>query len=121
MARKTLTQHVTAGNISTSLTAEQLIPCILHMKMRMMEKVLHSLVNSALDRYGDSQLDRTKQNLLSDEIELCMKGKVLGDSNKGIISQWKFGWTKENSMEKICMMGTISQKILLNMRQLMRK
>lgn len=90
------------------------------MKMRVMEKVFHSLVNSALDRYGESQLDRKKRNILAATIELCMKSEVVGNVEKGIVSQWKFRWTKEHSMEKPSLTGSVAQKILSHMKSLTR-
>jgi hypothetical protein len=60
------------------------------MGLTRIEKVFHSLVNSALDRYGESQLDKKKRLLLGTQIEVCMKGHVMGDHLRGIMSQWKF-------------------------------
>jgi hypothetical protein len=88
--------------------------------MRIIEKVFHSLVNTALDRYGESQLDRSKRNLLSTRIELCMKCEVIGNKSKGIQSQWKLRWTKEHFMEKPSLTGSTSQKILSNMSYLIK-
>jgi hypothetical protein len=73
-------------------------------------------VNSALDRYGESQQDKSKRDLLADEIELCMKERVLDNSARGIVCQWKFCWTKENTMESLT--GSTAQKILDNMKNL---
>jgi hypothetical protein len=108
--------HDKAQKITTSLAAEQLIPCILHMKMQLIEKVFHSLMNTALDRYGESQLDKSIRSLLATQVELCMKCKVMGDLSKGIQSQWKFCWNKEHFKEKSSLTGCTAQKILFNLK-----
>jgi hypothetical protein len=118
LARLTINRHEVARDIAIALAVERLIPCILHMKMRLVEKVFHSLVNSALDRYGDSQADRVKRKLLADMIEDCMKEQVMGNESKGIKSQWKFRWTKVNNMEKPSLTGSSSQKILKHLKDL---
>jgi hypothetical protein len=117
-AHLTVDRHGKARNIATLLAAEQLIPCILHMEMRIIEKVFHSLVDTALEKYGESQLDRSKRSLLATQIKLCMKCEVIGNLSKGIQSQWKFCWTKEHFMDNPSLTGSTSHKILFNMRSL---
>jgi hypothetical protein len=122
VTRKTINRHKAARDISKALVVERLIPCILHMKMRMLEKIFQCLVNSGLERYADSKLDKSKRKLLASNVEIYMKGSVMGNSEKGIVSYWKFKWKKPTNvtMEKVNFSGGIAQKILLKLHGLVR-
>jgi hypothetical protein len=62
LARSTINRHVTSRDLTIALLVEKLIPCILHMKLRVFEKIFVCLINTALERYGDSTYDsRMKQ------------------------------------------------------------
>jgi hypothetical protein len=48
LAKATMNWHEPARKLAIALAVEKLILCILHMKMRMGEKIFHVIVNSAL-------------------------------------------------------------------------
>jgi hypothetical protein len=70
LARVTVKRHDTANAIAIALSVDKLIPCILHMKMRVVEKIFHSMVHSAMDRYGESRLDKPQLKVVSTNIEM---------------------------------------------------
>jgi hypothetical protein len=114
MARFGFNHHSTTREIATSLAADKLIPCILHMKMRVLEKALHSIVNSALERYGEGKLDTLKRKQLSLYIETLMQLEVFGNRKKAITTQWKFRWQQlgQVAMEKPSFSGGNAEKVL---------
>jgi hypothetical protein len=59
-AKNTVDRHKPARNLAVALAVEKLIPCILHMKMRLGEKLFHVIVNSGLQRYEDSKFGSNK-------------------------------------------------------------
>jgi hypothetical protein len=105
-----------------ALVVERLILCILHMKMRMLEKIFHCLVNIGLERYGNSKLDVNKRKLMVSNVETYMRSSVMGNLSKGISSQWKFKWKKPNNgtMDKVNFSGGNAQKILLGLKGLVK-
>jgi hypothetical protein len=125
LARLTVNRHDAAREAAIALVVEKLIPCILHMKMRVVEKVFHTIINMALERYGDSKVDKAKKKLLVSNIELCMQHEVVGDEIKNISSQWKFRWAEpskgsngKTSMEKPNLTGNQSQKVINKLSRL---
>jgi hypothetical protein len=119
LARYTVNRHDTARNLAISLSVEKFIPCILHMKMRVVEKVFHTIINFGLERYGDSKVDTTKRKLLAANTKLCMKQEIFGDESRNISCQWKFTWSKSKkgssdkpSMEKPSLSGNQAQKLI---------
>jgi hypothetical protein len=73
----TVHQHDTARNLAVTLTVEMLIPCILHMKMRLGEKIFQVIVNSGLERYEKGLLDGQIRTQFVTDLELVMKTHVL--------------------------------------------
>jgi hypothetical protein len=125
LARFTVRRHETARSLAISLAVEKFIPCILHMKMRVVEKVFHTLINSGLQRYGESQVDKKTCKLLAANIELCMKNEIIGNEERNITCQWKFTWSKSKkgctskpSMEKPNLSGNQSQKVINKLRRI---
>jgi hypothetical protein len=113
LAQKTVDRHKSARNLAVALAVEKLIPCILHMKTRLGEKILHVIVNSALERYKDSKIDATRRNEMVSELEQCMRTKVFGSSNMNRLTQWSFRWDDGNRrMAKYNMSGVLAGKVM---------
>jgi hypothetical protein len=106
--------HTASKQMATALAVERLVPCILHMKMRVIEKTMHSLVNLALERHGDGRVDALKKKQLVSDLEEVMQSKVFGNIDKEICSQWKFKWQKpgNTSMEKPNYTGPMADKVM---------
>jgi hypothetical protein len=77
-AKNTVDRHETARNLAVALAGENLIPCILHMKMRLGKKIFHVIVISALQRYEDSKFDALKRKEMVAYLENCMRTQVFG-------------------------------------------
>jgi hypothetical protein len=45
------------------------------------------MVNSAMDRYGESRLDKAQLKVVSTNIEMCMRQHVFGNEEKGVTTQ----------------------------------
>ena len=120
IARKTVTRHEQARSLAVALAAEKLIPCILHMKMRVCEKIFHCLVNDALDRYGDSSVDSKKRKSCAEKVEKCMQKTVFGNEPRGRVSQWKFRWVKPGNvfMDKASFSGAMATKLCEGLKSL---
>ena len=83
IAKSTVDRHEAARSLAMALVVETLIPCILHMKMRLGEKIFHVIVSSALERYEEGKVDGDKKKELVIELEKCMRNKVLGNDAVG--------------------------------------
>jgi hypothetical protein len=97
------------------------------MKMRVVEKVFHTLINMALERYGDSKVNATKQKLLAANTELCMKQEAIGEESRNITCQWKFTWSKSKkgfsdkpSTEKPNLSDNQAQKIFTKFKTIVK-
>jgi hypothetical protein len=88
LARMTLKRSESVRSIAEKVLAEEAVPCILHLEMRINEKVFWTLLSLAIDRYqeGDSA---TRKKFVSKVTE-CMKTTVLGNVSNGTEYQWKF-------------------------------
>jgi hypothetical protein len=113
LARQTVDRHVTSRDLAIAMLVEKLIPCILHMKLRVFEKILLCLINTALEFYGDSKVDSKIRSIFKVDVTDCMKKRVFGNEDSGRPSQWKFKW-KEGSraMEKQSLTGSSCNKLM---------
>jgi hypothetical protein len=113
IARMTVDRHLTTRELAIALAVEKLVPCILHMKLRITEKIFHCIINSGLERYGDSKFDCKKRKAYEALVTECMRNKVFGNEDSGRVSQWKFRWKSGNrAMEKPSLSGAACNKIL---------
>jgi hypothetical protein len=89
------------------------------MKLRVTEKLFHCLLNSGLERYGDSVEDGTKRKLFETTITEVIRTKVLGNEECGRASQFTFNWSKGGrSVEKSSFTGPTCDKILMRLKVL---
>ena len=88
LARKTIQRQDMIPNIAEKVLAEEAVPCILRMEMRISEKLYWSLLSMGLDRYQDGESKVRK--LLIEKVTECMKTMVLGNEDNGTEYQWKF-------------------------------
>jgi hypothetical protein len=119
LAKTTVERHEIKRDIAVALAVEKLVPCILHMKLRLTEKLFHCLINSALERYGDSPYDANQRKLFDTTISECIRGKILGNEECGRPSQFTFTWCKGNrSVEKPSFTGSGCNKVLVGLKKL---
>ena len=57
-ARDTTARYKKVEEAVEAVVAELVVPCILHLNMRVTEKIFHRLICGSLDRFGDSNQDR---------------------------------------------------------------
>jgi hypothetical protein len=112
-AMTTVHRHKTARNLAVALAVEKLIPCILHMKMRMVEKIFQVLVNTGLERYEESQMDGTIRKQFVLDLVDVMNKHVFGNASMGREAQWTFKYAPGNRrMPKYSMSGVTATKII---------
>lgn len=85
-ARSTVSRFDTANALAPMLAAGQAIPCLLHLEMRVNEKLFCTSVQQAMERHRDG--DSAKRCLPGAGVTACVNEKVLGGNGKS--SQWKF-------------------------------
>jgi hypothetical protein len=83
---------------------EQAMPCLLHCKNRVNEKIFHVLLNEGIMRYGDA--NGKKRNAYIKAVNTVMKTKVLGSAEYP--AQWKLKISKGKT--------TVEKENLTNMR-----
>ena len=116
-ARRSLDRHAMIKWIAV----EQAIPCVLHLKLRVVEKLLNQLLNQAWERLDGST---KKQELFQERVQTCMRTQVLGTPQAP--AQWRFpevlaipaskgGGTK---LGRTGMSGRNAKKILVGLRSL---
>ena len=116
-ARKTVDRHQHIRQMAEAIAVEKVLPCTLHLKMRVVEKLFETLVCSALDRYGGTAKDSKTRKLCAEKIEQCMKRKVMGNEAKGTESQWTFRWKNgSKQMEKMSMGGATADKCMSGLK-----
>jgi hypothetical protein len=119
LARKTVNRHVYQRDLAICLAVEKLVPCILHMKLRVTEKIFQTLINLGLDRYGESLADGKKRRLFELSVTECMRGKVFGSEESGRQAQWKFNWAKDKrSIDKPNFDGADATKFMMGFKTL---
>jgi hypothetical protein len=113
LSRSTVDRHLHKRDLAIALTVEKLVPCNLHMKLRVTEKIFTCLINFGLDRYGESQTDGKTRTLFALVVTACMRNKVFGCEDSGRQSQWKFNWCKGNHyVEKPNFDGSSANKLM---------
>ena len=100
------------------MLAEQAMPCILHMKMRIVETLRDVLFQQATsERYQEGREDsRTKKELIA-AIEKWMNENVHGDIAHGHTGQWRFPM-KDGKIEKVGMTGNTAKKNMDSLKRL---
>jgi hypothetical protein len=88
----------------------------LKLKLRVFEKLFMCIINTALERYGDSKYDSMKRSKFEEEVTDCMRKKNFGNEESGRLSQWKFKWKEGNcSIEKQSFTGSTCTKFMMGM------
>jgi hypothetical protein len=117
LAKTTVKRYELKRDLAVALAVDKLVPCILHMKLRVTEKVFHGLINSGLERYGDSLQDCQQRNLFDTTISEIIQKEVLGNIECGRATQFTFNWSKGNrSVEKASFTGPACDKILVGLK-----
>ena len=91
--RATVGRYKSVNLSFASLKVQHAIFCILHMRMRVSEKIFYSLLNQMLSRYAE-RCDSSVRKSCVAAVEACMKERVLGDVENGRINQWSFPFTE---------------------------
>jgi hypothetical protein len=86
----TVHRREAARNLAVALAVEKLIPCILHMKMRLGEKLFQVIVNMGLERYEDGLLDADTRKQFVIDLQAAMNKHVFGNEAMGREIQWWF-------------------------------
>jgi hypothetical protein len=60
------------------------------MKLRITEKVLECVINTGLERYGESTFDGKIRKTFESDVTECMRLSVYGNEEIGRKTQWKF-------------------------------
>lgn len=117
LARKAVGRHDRANDIALRLAVGDTIICILHMEMRVNEKIFWTLLAKALFRYTDG--DSSTRSKLIDAVTECMRTTVLGNKAKGRVAQWNFP-LKENrkQVDPRSMTVTHSRKCVMGLKTL---
>jgi hypothetical protein len=88
LARKTIDRRDSIRGIAEKVLAEEAVPCILHLEMRINEKLFWTLLSVGLDRYQDG--DSATRKACVAKVTECMKTTVLGNLANETEYQWKF-------------------------------
>jgi hypothetical protein len=88
LARATVERSGVVRGIAERVLAEEAVSYILHMEMRVNEKLFWTLLNVGMDRYQDG--DSATRRLLVSKVTECMKTTVLGNLANEREYQWKF-------------------------------
>jgi hypothetical protein len=87
--------------------------------MRIGEKIIHYIVNSALERYKDSKVNCAKRKQLVEDLEKCLNTQVFGNPDTGRVSQWSFTWDDGNRrMPKYNMSGVTAGKVMRSLNKI---
>jgi hypothetical protein len=104
-----------------ALAVEKLIPCILHMKMRLGEKLFQVIVNLGLERYEEGLLDAKVRKQFKTDLENVMNTQVFGNASMGRESQWSFKWAPGcRQMAKYSMSGVTATKLMKGLAMIAR-
>jgi hypothetical protein len=119
LAYTTVERYELKRDLAVALAVEKLVPCILHMKLRVTEKLFHCLINTGLIRYGDGVYDGEQRTKFEHNITECIRMKVLGNEQCGRATQFSFTWSQGNrSVEKNPFNGSSCDKILVGLKVL---
>jgi hypothetical protein len=112
-ALSTVQRHDRARNLAVALAVEKLIPCILHMKMRLGEKIFQVIVNMGLERYEEGLVDSSQRKKFVIELQSVIQTHVFGNPTTGRVAQWSFTWAPGNRrMAKFAMSGVTASKLM---------
>ena len=113
-ARKTIDRN----DLARWFTADQTIPCLLHLSCRVMEKLFWTLLRTTLARYmpGDNA---TRKKYIA-EITKCMNEEVFADKYKEYRSAWKYPYSEDDDgaafLEPRTMTGGHARKCVEGMK-----
>jgi hypothetical protein len=96
LAKTTVERYELKRDLAVALAVDKLVPCILHMKLRVTEKLFHCLINSGLERYGDIVEDGEQRKKFETSITEIIRSHVLGNMECGRAAQFCFNWSKGN-------------------------
>jgi hypothetical protein len=117
LARSTIQRSESVRHIAEKVLAEQAVPCVLHLEMRINEKVFWTLLSLAIDRYQEG--DSTTRKLFVAKVTECMKTTVLGNIDNEIEYQWKFPLKDSGKrVDPKSMTNVHSRKCVMGMKSL---
>lgn len=87
-ARSAINHHAKVEGIANKLAVKDFIPCILHMEMRVNEKVFWNLLAQGMDRYLDG--DSSTRNKFVNRVTDCVNRHTFGNPKSDRRGQWKF-------------------------------
>jgi hypothetical protein len=120
-AMSTVHRHDTARNLAVTLAVEKLIPCILHMKMRLFEKIFQVVVNSGLERYEEGFFDGEVRQKFVTDVQTVMNTHVFGNASMGRVTLWSFTWAPGNRrMAKYAMSGVTATKLMRGLSMIVK-
>jgi hypothetical protein len=121
VARMTVDRHIRSRDLAIALAVERLVPRILHMKLRVTEKILHSLINTGLEQYNNSVIDGERRKMFESHVTACMRSSVFGNEAIGRKFQLKFSWKQGNhAIEKPNLSGPACNKVMAGCKSLIR-
>lgn len=94
-ARETVARHDRVSHMANRLAVQDFVPCILHVEMRVSEKLTHSLFVMGMDRCLDG--DSATHRRMVDHVTDCMNKIALGDPATGRLGQWHFPLKDNNT------------------------
>jgi hypothetical protein len=109
--RETVDRFSTLEDTLEAVANELAVPCILHLFMRVVEKMFDVLINKCLLRYTDCPEDSKTKKEMVEAAESLLNQRVFGtEKNPG---HWKLPWKdKKVGMEHVNMDGERARKCL---------
>lgn len=114
-ARKTVDRHYGVQTVYNKLRVENACVCVLHMEMRLNEKLFYTLLGQGMDRYLQ---DSKTRRLFVLEVQNYMQTHGTGGPNTGRLSQWQFPLEKDNQVGTPSLSGEQSRQCVLAMKGL---
>lgn len=115
LARTTVSRHDTVRDMADELLIEDCTPCLLHLEMRVNEKLFWTLLQHGCDRYleGDNQT----RNKYITKAERCTQTKLLGDEASKRVSQWQLPFV-DGKIQPKTMTNVASRKCIMGLKAL---
>ena len=116
LARQTVGREDQIKKLTDKLVAEQCVPCILHLEMRVAHKLFWSLLGDGLDRYRDGDSCKRKKYIAA--VTDCMEHCVLGNIEHDRVHHWKLPVTAKGKLAPRSMTNDHARKCMEGMNQL---
>lgn len=103
--------------MANGLAGEDFIPCVLHMEMRVNEKLFWSLLSVGMDWHLDG--DSSARTMYVSVVNDCRNSDIFGDRAKGRRGQWKLPLKdSDKQVEPKSMSGMTSRKCVVGLNKL---